>query len=1020
MTSPVDTSSPTSITGLKNSRRGYKASVTRKRYELKTLLKEETVDSERIELYREELVVAWERYISSHKKLMSSLTEQTEIDDEDACFLEENEIHEDFLKNIDHIITIPQPALESPSETTVQRLTNLVSLQQRQTQNQMQAIERMMFQQSIAANSLMLPNPDVPLFSGDPMEYYYFIRAFESLIESRVTDSRTRLYYLNQYTKGEVNELVRRFMFSTSEDAYANAKDTLRKRYGQPYKIAAAYVNQITTGAQLKSEDRNGLRKYSVQLSICHNALQDVGFLSKIENPDCLRRVVGRLPYDLRKRWRTRADVINEMQEREITFKDISDFVEKEARVAQNHIFGDLNPFEKKDSRESHHGKRNFGLKTQTYSSNTQTNTRDGRPLRCFNCEGPHRIDECSHFKAMNYEEKVKMIKDKGLCFNCLIPRHTARECNSKQRCSVCRFKHHSLVHKGTDNSSYDATEVKAEIVGSTQITLNQGSKNGAVKSDGKVGLPIIPVKVKYHGEDRYETVNALLDTGSTATFCTESLMSEIGVTGSNAEIHLTTMGSAQMVPSRKLLKLKISDIDEDIHLDLKMVFSTSQIPASKADASTQEDITKWSHLNRVKIHEIKNRDVDLLIGNDNHRALEPIEVIPSKNSGPYAVRTLFGWVTNGPLGRVVGRKVKSFSIKGLSLTDQQSTNSLTEMFESFCNREFQNDGNNEEAMSQKGTQNYGRHSSSRRWSLRFIQDLFVKDFAELVPEDELNSTEIEWYLPHHPVYHPQKKKLRVVFDCSASFAGISLNNQLYSGPDQTNALIGVLLRFRQETFAIVGDVEAMFHQVKVVKEHRDALRFLWWADEDMVNTSVYRMKVHLFGATSSPSVCNFALRRTAIDNQDNFSKMATETVMKNFYVDDLLKSVELESIGSSLIKEVVNLLMLGGFRLTKIASNSRAIIEEILEEERAPAMKNLCLESLPVDRALGVQWNMNNDCLGFRTTPGGQTRTRRGVGALLRMRNSDLFPVYMFMNDDSVQQSSRANVTINLECSPV
>lgn len=76
------------------------------------------------------------------------------------------------------------------------------------------------------------------------------------------------------------------------------------------------------------------------------------------------------------------------------------------------------------------------------------------------------------------------------------------------------------------------------------------------------------------------------------------------------------------------------------------------------------------------------------------------------------------------------------------------------------------------------------------------------------------------WYLPHHPVFHPQKPgKVRVVFDCAAKFKGTSLNDQLLQGPDLTNGLLGVLIRFRQEPVAMVADVEGMFHQVRVAPD---------------------------------------------------------------------------------------------------------------------------------------------------------------------------------------------------------
>lgn len=72
------------------------------------------------------------------------------------------------------------------------------------------------------------------------------------------------------------------------------------------------------------------------------------------------------------------------------------------------------------------------------------------------------------------------------------------------------------------------------------------------------------------------------------------------------------------------------------------------------------------------------------------------------------------------------------------------------------------------------------------------------------------------WYIPHHSVYHPQKHTVRVVFDCGAVFQGKSLNSELLQGPDLTSTLFNVLTRFRQEPVAVMTDIKAMFHQVRV------------------------------------------------------------------------------------------------------------------------------------------------------------------------------------------------------------
>ena len=97
--------------------------------------------------------------------------------------------------------------------------------------------------------------------------------------------------------------------------------------------------------------------------------------------------------------------------------------------------------------------------------------------------------------------------------------------------------------------------------------------------------------------------------------------------------------------------------------------------------------------------------------------------------------------------------------------------------------------------------------------------------------------------------------KTRVVFDYAAKHKGTSLNNQHLTGLDLTNSIVGVLMRLCEERVALLADIECMFHQVRVPPEDQDAFRLLWWQDGDLNQQPVdYCMKVHLFGATWSPS----------------------------------------------------------------------------------------------------------------------------------------------------------------------
>ena len=60
--------------------------------------------------------------------------------------------------------------------------------------------------------------------------------------------------------------------------------------------------------------------------------------------------------------------------------------------------------------------------------------------------------------------------------------------------------------------------------------------------------------------------------------------------------------------------------------------------------------------------------------------------------------------------------------------------------------------------------------------------------------------------------------------------------------------------------------------------------------------------------------------------------------------------------------------------------SHSRKVIESLPASERAAQVKDLDFEKLPVERALGIQWNISSDQFGFRIVIKDRPVTRRGI----------------------------------------
>ncbi|XP_043238748.1 uncharacterized protein LOC122390137 isoform X1 [Amphibalanus amphitrite] len=273
--------------------------------------------------------------------------------------------------------------------------------------------------------------------------------------------------------------------------------------------------------------------------------------------------------------------------------------------------------------------------------------------------------------------------------------------------------------------------------------------------------------------------------------------------------------------------------------------------------------------------------------------------------------------------------------------------------------------------------------SSLRDEYVAVVQRLFDEGYAERVPDSEGETEDRTWYLPHHGVRHPEKRKLRVVFDCSAKTDNVCLNDLLIKGPNLTNTLVGVLLRFRENPVAFTCDVESMFHRVRVPAADANMLRFLWFKDNDVgAEAVVCRMRSHIFGAVSSPSVASFALRQCAEEGRDRYPE-ASRIVDENVYVDDALVSASSVDSAIHLACDLKQLCSEGRFNMCKFASHSAAFLQSIPREDRGANVKDLDLQVEGLkqpERALGMRWSVTDDTFRFLFVDREKPATRRGI----------------------------------------
>lgn len=167
------------------------------------------------------------------------------------------------------------------------------------------------------------------------------------------------------------------------------------------------------------------------------------------------------------------------------------------------------------------------------------------------------------------------------------------------------------------------------------------------------------------------------------------------------------------------------------------------------------------------------------------------------------------------------------------------------------------------------------------------------------------------------------------------------------------------------------------------------------WSDEDFEKEPIfYRMTVHPFRATSSPSCCNFALKRTAVDFGEQFDSKVADTIFTNIYVDDCLSSVSFDTQSISLIEDVSALCQYGGFHIAKWISDIPSVIQSLPDEERAKGIQSWNFDDdLPNESALGVHWFIEIDFLGFQMKLKEQPPTRCGI---LSIHSSVYYPIWI------------------------
>ena len=735
------------------------------------------------------------------------------------------------------------------------------------------------FHRQLSYDELFLPRPEFKKFNSNPLEFRSFILNFETYIESRVNDPRILFCLLLQHCEERVKPKIDHYV-GRGEMAYHLAKTKLQQEYGRECVIADICEQEIKEAPQVKANDPESFKRFSETLERALVTLQNLSSFGSVNSLDTMTKLISKLPFELRRRWVKRSVSIEENSDRVAHFENFVKFVRSEAKE-MNSLYGRrvfATPESKTSSDRSRSKTYNFAICATRPKNEVKMNY-------CWYCNDcTHQLLNCPKFLKSEVKDRSLFVKSKRLCYKCLSSKHKTNECTRSNCCKVEGCKgtfHHTLLHR---NTVPPALPTRESVANESPCSSENNKAIACSETSDNFYFCVVPVRVQY--KDKEALTYAFLDQGSSHSFCDQTLINALKISEPLENINLQTLKNPIRSYQGMAFDLKISSLDWANSVEISNVFSIAEVPVRPNAIPVKDKLKKMPHLSDLSFPTIKGATVTLLIGANVPELFCPINARKGRRGKPIAIQTPLGWSLLGPslstsntsncvvnfvnaredsLQRDIDCLCSMDFRDGTSVLntshskEDRVTYQLMESSVSLVDTHYQLPlpwkpdtkalpNNRDMALQRlKGLRNrLLRDQSLREKYVSTIEGYLSEGYAEPVPplNQEIGFT--VWFLPHHPVIHPKKPKIRVVFDCSVKYRGMCLNDALMQGPHLTNDLVGVLIRFRKELIAVTGDIRAMFHQVKVHPKDVNALRFLWWPKGNLnSNPMDYRMVVH-------------------------------------------------------------------------------------------------------------------------------------------------------------------------------
>lgn len=834
-----------------------------------------------------------------------------------------------------------------------------------------------------------LPRIDIPKFNGSPSEWLSFKDLFSSLIISNPTLSAVeKLQYLKTSLIGSASHLLKNT--SLTSDNFQKAWDSLISFYENKRLLVNAALHSLLSLKRMTKESAVEMEHLYTNLLQIYRTLETLNRPVHTWDDFLVFIATQRLDAESVKYWEQLLGSSKDPP----SWNQFHDFLT--TRLLS------LQAFEK-----SRAGKSSNLSNQQVAKSHFQSKSKEGhskKPSSCILCASAHYIANCPQYNSKLVPQRLAIINQHKLCFNCL-GSHQASKCHITKRCIKCGKKHHTSIHQ-----KYTTKNSTSELTSASHTPQDTGSQ----QSQAHVLHSVLQEKptcscvllataevyiVSTNGETR--KIRALIDQGSEISLISEHLVQSLHLPRCRSVISLIGTGKRPN-QTRGSVTLTLKSHVNNFELSIT-AHILSRLTGLLPSFNVQKN--NWSHFKGLTLADSNFTTpgkIDIILGAEVYAQILEDGLRKGDSKSPIAQRTKLGWIISGPANMSspsnqthgyhvsIDSDLHTLLKKFWTLEEvPNSTESLLSTEEQECERHFSTTHSRDpqgryivKLPFKRSTTTLG---DSRAKALRVLTHLsrkfnndstYTKAYSDFLEEYErlehmqrvdnsLPEPPVTYYLPHHGVIRENSltTKLRVVFNGSSrTSTGVSLNDLLHIGAKQQKDVFDVLIWFRQFKYAFSSDIEKMYRQIKIHQDDWDFQRILWIEKDKTLST--YRLTTVTYGLACAPFLALRTIVQLAKDEGLKFP-LAVTSLTNGRYVDDIFGGADSISQAQEVVNQLNSLCKAGGFPLQKWTSNRPEVLSFVPPERRVNTT-SVHFEDSTIIHVLGLRWNSVLDTFQF------------------------------------------------------